>query len=137
MSGGALVFRGGVKQDLGIGVGQVDVPGPAGGTLRADLINLGTFADFKYVEDWVPGGIAAGSYAAVEIDVPGLILPTVTDFELRHVIHAVFNAAAPSPDLIVYGYHMSDDKVRVILRNVGLIPVNPGAGTLIVLVFKV
>lgn len=139
-SGGAIVFRPGVAEDLHIGQGTVDVPAPAGGTVRSTKINIATFAFFQHVDDWTPGSVNPGSYQFVDIAVPGFYLSstgTPADATYRHLIEARFNSASPSPDAFVHAFLQSDEVVRVVLRNLGAVAYNPGTGTLVVLVFKI
>lgn len=125
---GAVVYDLGTEQDFDIGVGQVDKVNPAGGTVRCNRVNLGSFAQGRYSASWVPGSIAALDKATVVVTVVGA---RAGDFVL-----ASFDGDMTA-DLSLSGFIVVNDAVTVVLRNhSGSVVVNPGTGTLRVLVFK-
>lgn len=125
---GAVVYDLGTEQDFDIGVGQVDKVNPAGGTVRCNRVNLGSFAQGRYSASWAAGSVAAGDKATTIVTVVGA---RAGDFVLTS-----FDGDLTA-DLVLGGFVSANDAVTVILRNhSSAVAVNAGTGTLRVLVFK-
>lgn len=124
---GAIIFEKAVQEDLDIGVGQVDITNPGGGSIRGTRINLGSLAYGSYSATWAPGTVLAGNRVSIDVSIPGAVL---ADFVL------VTFAGIPSQRVYLRGYVSAADVVTVVLDNLGVVDSNPGSATLRILLFK-
>jgi hypothetical protein len=126
----SLLYEKLVQEDLNIGTSAaITVTSPAGGSLTGTQIGIHTVAvgQTAWTETFDAGSIAAGSYEAEEVTVPGA---AVGDFVL------VSLSSIGTEDLMISGNVSAADTVQCILFNPTGSAVNLGSGTLSVLVFK-
>lgn len=125
----ALLYEKVVQEDLNVGTSTATITSPSGGSLTGTQIGLHSVAvgQVAWQTTWNPSAIAAGSYEAKDITVPGA---AVGDFVLAALSTIVTN------DLMISGNVSAADTVTVILFNPTGGSLNPGSGTLSVLVFK-
>jgi hypothetical protein len=124
---GAIVFEKAVQEDLDIGVGQVDVTNPGGGTVRGTRVNLQSLAFYSALAVIAWGTVQPSSFVSFNISVPGVrkgdFVQVSYDLDLAGL-------------LFIRGYVSSDDVVTVVIQNIGSIPANAGSGNTRVMVFK-
>jgi hypothetical protein len=126
----SLLYEKLVQEDLNIGTSAaITVTSPAGGSLTGTQIGIHTVAvgQTAWTETFDAGSIAAGSYEAEEVTVPGA---AVGDFVL------VSLSSIGTEDLMISGNVSAADTVQCILFNPTGAAVDLGSGTLSVLVFK-
>lgn len=126
----SLLYEKVVQEDLNVGTSaDVSVTNPGGGTLTGTQIGIHSVAvgQVAFTETWNPASIAAGSYEAQDVTVPGA---AVGDYVLAT------HSAILTDDLMISGHVSAADTVTAILFNPTSSPVNIGSGTLGVLVFK-
>lgn len=128
---GAIVFEKAIAEDLDIGIGEVDVTNPGGGTIRGTRINLQSLAaGYEYAGAWTPGSLAVFPFGTLTTDIP---IPGVA---LGDFVLVTFDSTVTSEQVLFNGYVAVAGTVRVALRNLGNVILNLGTGTLRVLVFK-
>ena len=126
----SLLYEKVVQEDLNVGTSaSVSVTNPGGGTLTGTQIGIHSVAvgQVAFEETWNPAAIAAGSYEATDVTVPGA---AVEDFVL------VKHSAILTDAMMLSGHVSAADTVKVILFNPTAGSLNVGSGTLGVLVFK-
>lgn len=126
----SLVYEKVVQEDLDVGTSAaVSVTNPGGGTLTGTQIGLHSFAvgQIAWSETWDAASIAAGSYEAEDVMVPGA---AVGDYVMVSLNTMVTN------DMMISGHVSAADTVKVILFNPTSGAIDLGSGTLSVLVFK-
>jgi hypothetical protein len=124
-----LTYERVVQEDLNTGTSTTSVTTPTGGTLTGTQIGIHTVAvgQLQVTTTWNPSSIAAGSYEAKDVTVPGA---AVGDF-------AIAKLSTILTDAMTLSCHVSAaDTVKCVLHNPTASPVNLGSGTLGVLVFK-
>jgi hypothetical protein len=126
----SLVYEKVVQEDLNVGTSAaVTVTNPGGGSITGTQVNLASFAvgQIAFSETWDPGSIAAGSYEAEDVTVPGA---AVGDYVMVSLNTMLTN------DMMIGGHVSAADTVKVILFNPTAGAIDVGSGTLSVLVFK-
>jgi succinyl-CoA synthetase alpha subunit len=126
----SLLYEKVVQEDLNVGTSAaVSVTNPGGGTLTGTQIGIHSVAvgQTAWEATWNPSSIAAGSYEATDVTVPGA---AVDDFVL------VKHSAILTNAMMISGHVSAADTVKVILFNPTAGALNVGSGTLGVLVFK-
>lgn len=126
----SLVYEKVVQEDLDVGTSAaVSVTNPGGGTLTGTQIGLHSFAvgQIAWSETWDAASIAAGSYEAEDVTVPGA---AVDDYVMVSLNTMVTN------DMMISGHVSAADTVKVILFNPTSGAIDLASGTLSVLVFK-
>ena len=126
----SLLYEKLVQEDLNIGTSAaITVTSPSGGSLTGTQIGIHTVAvgQTAWTETFDAGSIAAGSYEAEEVTVPGA---AIGDFVL------VSLSSIGTEDLMISGHVSAADTVKCILFNPTGSTVDLGSGTLSVLVFK-
>lgn len=124
----ARTFQKLLSQDFNLGTGADTKKAPGGGDVTGTQVGIHTFAVGMKAETvaWAPGSIAAGSKASKEITVSGAALG---DFVLR-------SFSLDVADLSLTADVTAEDTVTAVLANLTGAAVNPGSGTLSVLVLK-
>ena len=126
----SLAYEKVVQEDLNVGTSAaVTVTNPGGGTLTGTQVGIHSIAvgQISQTATWNPASIAAGSYEAKDVTVPGA---AVGDFVLAKLSTIVTNA------MMISGHVSAADTVKVILFNPTAGALNLASGTLGVLVFK-
>lgn len=126
----SLLYEKVVQEDLNVGTSAaVTVTNPGGGSLTGTQIGLHSFAvgQIAFSETWNPDSIAAGSYEAEDVTVPGA---AVGDYVMVSLNSMVTN------DMMIGGHVSAADTVKVILFNPTAGAIDLNSGTLSVLVFK-
>ena len=125
----SLLYEKIVQEDLNVGTGSVTVTNPGGGSLTGTQVGIHSVAvgQTAWTATWKPASIAAGSYEATDVIVPGA---AVDDFVLVKLGTIVTNA------MMISGHVAAADTVKVILFNPTAGALNLASGTLGVLVFK-
>jgi len=120
-----------VQEDLNVGTSDtVTVTNPSGGSLDGTQVGIHSVAvgQTAFTETWNPSAIAAGSYEAQDVTVPGA---AVGDFVMTSLTTILTN------DMMISGHVSAADTVKVVLFNPTAGSINVGSGTLSVIVFKV
>lgn len=130
MASGAIVFALLTEQDIERGVGDIDVPAPGGGTMRASRVNLSSLAVKRYQVTHDFGTIAAGSAASLAIALDGVTVGSLVlvTFDGTPYLSS-FSQLLLSAVVSVTG------TVTVTVYNVGPGSLSSGSGTLRVMVF--
>lgn len=126
----SLLYEKIVQEDLNVGTSAaVTVTNPGGGSLTGTQVGIHSFAvgQVSWTETFDAGSVAAGSYEAEDITVPGA---AVGDFVLCTLSSIVTN------DMMISGHVSAADTVKCILFNPTAGAIDLGSGTLGVLVFK-
>ena len=126
----SLLYELVTQEDLNVGTSTgVSVTAPDGGSLSGTQIGIHSVAvgQVAWTDTWNPASIAAGSYEDMDVTVPGA---AVGDFVMASLASMVTNA------LMISGHVSAADTVKVVLFNPTVGAINPGEGTLNVLVFK-
>ena len=125
---GGIIFQKALAEDLDVGIAEVDVAAPAGGSMRGSQVNLATFAR-RLTVAWSPG-IVPQSYAIIQdFAVVGAVVgdPVIVAF-----------SQALNGHLILHAHVAANSVVRVAFtNNDSTTAYNPGAGTLTILVFNI
>jgi hypothetical protein len=123
---GAIVYFGGVQEDLSLGVGTVDVPMPGQGTLKGRQINLATFGLFS-VQSFPGVIINSGLPSTLDFAVPGARLGDMVMVQIDTM---------PSNGTVMYQALVGAiDIVRVMFNTVTVQGVVNG-GTIKIIVFR-
>lgn len=129
---GSIIYDLVVKEDLALGVGTYIVPAPAGGQMVGSRINLGTFSLASYSGAWAPATVNSTTPASTTVTVAGA---QVGDIALATFTGSGFLA---SQYVFLQCKVISANTVEVTMHCAGtVLDVNPGTGTLKVLVFPV
>jgi len=126
----SLTYEKVVQEDLNLGTSaSVTVTNPTGGSLTGTQIGIHSFAVglLAWYETWNPASIAAGSYEAEDVTVPGA---AVGDYVMVSLNTMLTN------DMMISGHVSAADTVKCILFNPTAGAINLAQGTLSVLVFK-
>lgn len=125
---GALVFEKVVTEDLDIGDGEVDVTHPAGGLIRGTQINIASFAFATYENTWSPGAVPAQGSTSTSIST-GMSGVRARDYAVAW--HQDVTSGA-----LMLKAEAHNDSVTVTYANGTAGAINPGSGTLRIMVFK-
>jgi hypothetical protein len=119
-----------VAQDLNVGVGQVEVTHPAGGTQVGDQINLSSLSLYLKTT-WSPIFLSPGSFQSQAFTVAGA--------RPGDMVLASFDpdSYSQADSLQIFAKVALDDQVNVVMKNISdVITATPGAGTLRIMVFR-
>lgn len=130
MSG--LVFELMTQEDLNLGTGRVEVSLPTGGTAVARQINLSALSLYV-TQTWDPGALVAGALEALTVTVTGAKVGDI----VMATLSSILTASADDDHVVLYGRVVSDNTVRVIVKNAGTATVNLASGKLRLLVFGI
>lgn len=126
----SLLYELAVQEDLNIGTDDgITVTAPDGGQLTGTQIGIHSVAvgQTGWTVTWNPASIAAGSYEALDVAVPGAAIGDVV----------MASHAAMLTDSLQLTAHVSEaDVVHAVLFNPTASPINIASGDLSLLVFK-
>lgn len=99
---GAIVYFGGVKEDLSLGIGTIDVPMPGQGTLKGTQVNLSTLGLFVRLAF---GGavINQGTPQTLDFAVPGARIGDMVMVEIDTMPSngtVMYQAVVPAVDIV-------------------------------------
>lgn len=127
-----LVFELATQEDLNLGVGRVLVSLPTGAQASCRQINLASLALYA-TQTWDPAALGSGQIEVVTMTVQGAKVGDICQVSLSSLVAA----SADDDHAQVYARVVSDNTVRVILRNAGANTINLASGKLRLLVFGI
>jgi len=120
------------QDDLNLGVGKVLVSLPTGSQASCRQINLASLALYQ-TQTWDPAAVGAGAVVTLTVTVQGAKVGDVCAVTLSSLLAG----SADDDHMQLYARVISDNTVRVILKNAGSVTVNPASGLLRLLVFGI
>ena len=116
-----------IAEDIAVGVGQIEVAAPSGGTVVGNMVNLGTLA-IRKTFSYAAGTLAANGVVQTTITVDGAAL----GYPVLHAYNEVVPVAAITDTRV-----QTANSVKLTIFNLGASPITLNTLTGTILVFPI